>query len=98
MHVENVERNLISVKNKKIQKIEKEIILQIFWQFEFKQLMSSSNAKKNVVKTTAEDQEECNEKPLHIYYCLCGQLVLVIGKIDEFINLLEKSLTSFMIP
>jgi len=40
--------------------------------------MSNSTTKKNVVKT-AEDQEECNEKPLHIYYCLCGQLVLVIG-------------------
>lgn len=40
--------------------------------------MASSQVHKNVVKT-AEDKEECNEKPLHIYYCLCGQLVLVIG-------------------
>lgn len=35
----------------------------------------------NSVILEDDNKEECNEKPLHIYYCLCGQLVLVIGTI-----------------
>lgn len=42
---------------------------------------SSSAKPKHVVQATEDDdKEECNEQPLHIYYCLCGQLALVIGK------------------
>lgn len=33
-----------------------------------------------VVKTD-NDQEECKEDPLHIYYCLCGKNPTFISKI-----------------
>jgi len=40
------------------------------------------NETDYVVKTD-QDQEECKENPLHIYYCLCGQMVLVIDSLIE---------------
>lgn len=42
-------------------------------------MASTQTQPKNVV-ITDDDQEECKERPLHIYYCLCGQLTLVLGK------------------
>ena len=44
--------------------------------------MASAIATKNVV-IEDDDQEECKERPLHIYYCLCGQMVLVLGKLSS---------------
>ncbi len=38
----------------------------------------NANDKKRVILDN--DQEEVYENPPHIFYCLCGQMALILGK------------------
>lgn len=49
------------------------------------------NEKKRVILDDA--QEEVYENPPHIFYCLCGQMALILGMKQEtfhYYNLLRK--------
>jgi hypothetical protein len=46
--------------------------------------MSNQNAQKNIVVNTDDDRVEYeSNSPLHVYYCLCGQMALVIDNSIE---------------
>jgi len=41
---------------------------------------------QSIVCTDTQDKEEyTNDVPLYVYYCICGKLALIIGKIIRLI-------------
>ena len=42
---------------------------------------------QSIVCTDTQDKEEyATDVPLYVYYCICGKLALIIGKIDSRID------------
>ena len=50
------------------------------------------NEKKTVILDDA--QEEVYENPPHIFYCLCGQMALILGKTKSFFRNISRTTLS----
>jgi hypothetical protein len=43
-------------------------------------IVSRSIAVEDKVNQGSSKKDEVDEKPLQVYYCLCGQMALILGK------------------
>lgn len=67
-----------------------------FWQtnleiwFKMPKIVSRGIAVEDKAsKLGLKEGETAEEKPLHVYYCLCGQMAMILGKIKKGLLLIE---------
>lgn len=52
----------------------------------------NANEKQRVILD--DDQEEVYENPPHMFFCLCGQMALILGKIEHCLDIKMSNIRS----